>query len=241
MNPLRFAALAAVVPLCLSAADPAKPVDVSKLPLPVPRTVDFVKEVYPIFREACISCHGPEKQKGKYRMDSRDAAFKETDVGPAIVAGSSEKSAMIHMVAGLVDEMLMPPPSDKPGQSEPLTREQIGILRAWIDQGAVWPGGPVDVPQEIAFEAKVLPVFQQACGSCHGADAPKGGFTAVDRAAVLKGGAGYGVIVTPGDIKKSSLLTIISGLDEDLPEPARHKLTPRQIELVSQWIAQGAK
>ena len=225
----------------IQAAESAKPVDVSKIPLPVARPVDFVKEVYPIFKESCISCHGPEKQKGKYRMDSREALFKDTEVGPAVVAGSSEKSALIHMVAGLVDEMLMPPPSDKPGQSEPLTREQIGILRAWIDQGAVWPAGTVDVPRELTFDMDVRPVFQQACASCHGAEAPKGGFNAVDRAAVLKGGGGYGSVVTPGDLKKSSLITIISGLDEDLPEPAKHKLPPRQVELVKQWIAQGAK
>lgn len=241
MNTTPMIVLAALLTLELGAADSAKAVDVSKLPLPVPRPVDFVKEVYPIFKESCLSCHGPEKQKGKYRMDSKEAAFKETEAGPAIVAGSSEKSLIIHMVAGLVDEMLMPPPSDKPGQSVPLTPEQIGILRAWIDQGAVWPTGPVDVARVVTFESDIRPVFQQACGACHGADSPQGGFNAVDLAAVLKGGSNYGVIVAPGDLKKSSLLTIIAGKDEDLPEPAKHKLSPKQVDLVQQWISQGAK
>lgn len=241
MNTSRVAVIGALLSVGLSAAEPGKAVDVTKLPLPVARPVDFVKEVYPIFKESCISCHGPDKQKGKYRMDSREAAFKKTDEGPAIVAGSSEKSAMIHMVAGLIDEMLMPPPSDKPGQSVPLTAEQIGILRAWIDQGAVWPAGPVDVPRQLTFAADVLPVFQQACGSCHGSEAPKGGFNALELAAVLKGGSGYGSVITPGDLKKSSLITIISGRDEDLPSPEKHKLSARQIALVQEWISQGAK
>jgi len=244
MNFIRIGAIAAGAAswwMTLGAAEAPPSVDVSKIPLPVPRTVDFVKEVYPIFKESCISCHGPEKQKGKYRMDTREAAFKDTDYGPTIVPGSSEKSSVIHMVAGLVDEMLMPPPSDKPGQSEPLTREQIGILRAWIDQGARWPDGPVDVARELTFTADILPVFQAACAPCHGASDPKGGFNAVDLAAVLKGGENYGAVVSPGDLKKSSLITIISGQDEDLPEPARHKLSPKQIELVKEWIAQGAK
>lgn len=215
--------------------------DVSKLPLPVARPVDFVREVYPIFKESCISCHGPEKQKGKYRMDSREATFKDTDYGPTVVTGKSEQSSLIHMVAGLVDEMLMPPPSDKPGQSEPLTKEQIGILRAWIDQGALWPDGPVDVEKAVTFAQDIQPIFQAACASCHGLDAPQGSFNAVTLVSVLKGGENYGAVVVPGDAKKSSLITIISGLDEDLPQADKHKLSPKQVELVKRWIAQGAK
>lgn len=224
----------------LTAADASK-VDVSRIPPPVTRNVDFVADVYPIFKESCISCHGPEKQKGKYRMDTREATFKETDYGPTIVPGSSEKSSLIHMVADLIDEMLMPPPSDKPGQSEPLTPDQIGILRAWIDQGAAWPDGPVDVPRTLTFDADILPVFREHCGSCHGGTDPKGGFNAVTLATVLQGGENYGAIVRPGDAAKSALITVISGLDEDLPEPEKHQLTPKQIELVRQWIAQGAR
>jgi mono/diheme cytochrome c family protein len=123
----------------------------------------------------------------------------------------------------------------------PLTPEQIGVLRAWIDQGAVWPEGPVDVERPVTFAADIQPVFASACGSCHGADGPKGEFNALELAAVLKGGSGYGAVVVPGDPKKSSLITIISGLDEDLPQPDKHKLSPKQIELVKRWIAQGAK
>lgn len=241
MNASRFLAPGLLLTGLWLAADAAEPVDVSKLPLPVARPVDFVKEVYPIFKESCISCHGPDKQKGKYRMDTKEGAFKDTDYGPTIVPGKSEQSSLIHMVANLVDEMLMPPPSDKPGQSEPLTAEQIGILRAWIDQGAKWPDGPVDVEKPVTFAADIQPMLAASCGSCHGADAPQGGFNALSLATVLKGGENYGSIVTPGDLKKSSLLTIIQGQDEDLPQPEKHKLSPKQVELVKRWISQGAK
>ena len=229
-----------VLPLALVAAE-KKAVDVSKIPLPVPRKVDFVKEVYPIFKESCISCHGPEKQKGKYRMDSKEGAFKDSDYGPTIVPGKSAESSMIHMVCNLIDEMLMPPPSDKPGKSEPLTKEQIGILRAWIDQGAEWVAGADSYVKPVTFATDILPIFQQACASCHGAEAPKGEFAALTLVGVLRGGKAYGKVVTAGDVKKSSLITIVSGLDEDLPQPEKHKLTPKQIELVKKWIEQGAK
>lgn len=224
------------------AADKAKPVDVSKIPLPVPRKVDFEKEVYPMLKESCFSCHGPEKQKGKYRCDTKEGAFKDTDYGPTIVPGKSEQSSLIHMVCNLIDEMMMPPPSDKKGQSEPLTKEQIGILRAWIDQGAIWPTGPIqEFVKPVTFAVDIQPVFATACGACHTSAEAKGGFDATQLGTVLKGGNAYGKVVTPGDLKKSSLITIISGLDEDLPQPEKHKLTAKEIALVKKWIEQGAK
>ena len=224
------------------AADKAK-IDVSKLPLPVPRKVDFTADVYPIFKESCLSCHGPDKQKGKYRMDTKEGAFKVTeDHGPAIQAGKSEESAIIHMVCGLIDEMLMPPPSDKPGQSEKLTAAQVGILRAWIDQGAEWPDGPIrDVAKPVTFAGDIGPLLKTSCGECHSGAGAKGGFGIETAAAVLKGGSNYGAVVTPSNPGKSSLLTIIEGKDEDLPQPERHKLQPKQVKLVRTWIEQGAK
>jgi mono/diheme cytochrome c family protein len=218
-------------------------IDVSKMPLPVARKVDFTLEVYPIFKESCFSCHGPEKQKGKYRMDTREGAFKVTDdYGPSIKAGKSEESAIIHMVCDMIDEMRMPPPSDKPGQSEKLTREQIGILRAWIDQGAVWPDGPIqEVVKPVTFAGEIQPVFAQACGSCHTGAGAKGAFAVDTAESVLKGGSTYGKVVTPGNPAKSSLLTIVAGKDEDLPLPEKHQLPPKQLALVEKWISQGAK
>ncbi len=245
---MKFSLLAPLVfslalPLSLLAQDKkAKPVDVSRLPLPVPRKVDFTAEVYPILKESCFACHGAQKQKGKYRCDTKEGAFKGTDYGPTIVPGRSEQSALIHMVCGLVDEMLMPPPADKPGQSEKLTNEQIGVLRAWIDQGAVWPDGPItEVVKPVTFATDIQPLFAAACAACHSGPAAKGGFEAGSLEAVLKGGKTYGQAVTPGDLKKSPLITIVSGLDEDLPLPEKHKLPPKQLELVRKWVTQGAK
>lgn len=232
----------ALLPLAVFAADKPK-YDLAKIPPAVQRPVDFAKDVYPIFKESCHSCHGPNKQKGKYRLDTKEGAFKVSDdYGPAIKAGASAESSIILMCANLIDEMLMPPPSDKPGQSEPLTAEQIGILRAWIDQGAAWPDGPIqEVVKSVTFEADIRPIFKQSCAPCHAGASAKGGFAVDSLAAVLKGGGGYGAVVRAGNPAGSSLVTIVSGKDEDLPAPDRHRLAPKQIELVKQWIQQGAK
>ncbi len=106
----------------------------AKLPPATAHPVDFAKDIQPIFAKSCHSCHGPEKQKGEFRLDSKAAAFKGGEnYTPAIKPGDSAGSPLIHLVAGLVPDAKMP------AKGEPLTPEQIGLLRAWIDQGAVWP------------------------------------------------------------------------------------------------------
>lgn len=112
----------------------AATVDVSKLPPAATRPVEFMKDVQPIFAKSCVSCHGPEKQKGGYRVDSPAATLKGGEAySPAIKPGDSAGSPLIHLVAGLVPDSLMP------AKGDPLTAEQIGLLRAWIDQGAKFP------------------------------------------------------------------------------------------------------
>jgi mono/diheme cytochrome c family protein len=108
-------------------------VDVSKLPQPANRQVDFVRDVQPIFASRCYQCHGATKQEAEFRLDDKTIALKGGDLGPAIVPGKSAESLLIHFVGGLVDGKVMPK------KGERLSSEQIGILRAWIDQGANWP------------------------------------------------------------------------------------------------------
>jgi mono/diheme cytochrome c family protein len=108
--------------------------DVSKLPPPVARMVEFAREVQPLFERHCLQCHGAEKQRSGLRLDDKDSALKGGETyAPDIRPGRSAESPLIHFVAGLVPDMEMPP------KGERLTAEQIGILRAWIDQGAIWP------------------------------------------------------------------------------------------------------
>ena len=211
-------------------------IDVSKIPPASKEKVDFARDVYPIFKEHCISCHGPDKQKGKYRTDTKDGAFKAGENGFNILPGHSEKSPMILMVAGLIDEMLMPPP-----KAEPMTKDEIGILRAWVDQGAVWPDGPIpEYIKKVEFVRDIQPIFEKSCLECHGSSKQLGEFRLDQKEAALKGGKTYGQVIKAGDPAKSTFLIIISGKDEDLPLPEKHKLADKQIELVRRWIEQGA-
>ena len=98
---------------------------------PIPAAIDFQRDVQPIFREHCVSCHGPTQQFGGLRLDRRADALRggtQTDIGP----GNANGSRLYHRVIGTAFGQQMPPPG-------PLTREQTEIIRQWIDEGAAWP------------------------------------------------------------------------------------------------------
>jgi hypothetical protein len=109
-------------------------IDLSKLPPPATNHIDFTRDVRPILENSCIRCHGPEKPKSHFRLDNREDALKGGEKGVDIVAGDSGKSPLIHYITYLVEDMEMPPM----GKGDQLTPEQVGKLRAWIDQGVVW-------------------------------------------------------------------------------------------------------
>ena len=114
-----------------------KAIDVSKLPPAADKKgVTYDADIKPIFEKSCIKCHGPEKQKGKLRLDSLPATLKGGEDGKVVEAGDSAKSMLVHNVAHLGDEDLFMPPPDNKDKIPPLTKEQIGLIRAWIDQGA---------------------------------------------------------------------------------------------------------
>ena len=117
------------------AAPPQKAVDTSKLPPASGQKVDFASQVQPLFAQRCYACHGGAKHEGGLRLDIRAKAMAGGDSGPAILTAKSAQSRIIHYVAGLDEDVVMPPE----GEGERLTTAQVSLLRAWIDQGAHWP------------------------------------------------------------------------------------------------------
>ncbi len=103
------------------------------LPPAANRPVDFVADIQPIFKAACVKCHGPDKQSGGLRLDHRTAALAGAPSGKVILPGRSAESRLIQLVSGLDEDLVMPREGDR------LTPVQIGLLRAWMDQGAPWP------------------------------------------------------------------------------------------------------
>ena len=114
-----------------------KAVDVSKIPPASDKKgVTYEADIKPIFEKSCVKCHGAEKQKGKLRLDSLAATLKGGEDGKVVEVGDSAKSMLVHNVAHVGDEDMFMPPPDNKDKIQPLTKEQIGLIRAWIDQGA---------------------------------------------------------------------------------------------------------
>ena len=115
-------------------------VDVAKLPPAAAKQgVTFDGDIKPIFETACFKCHGPEveKPKGKMRADTRANVLKGGENGPDVTPGDLSKSPLIAQVAQITaDEDEYMPPKGNKAKIPPLTKEQVGLVRAWIEQGA---------------------------------------------------------------------------------------------------------
>jgi hypothetical protein len=133
------------------AAEPAKAT-------PGERKIDFAKDVRPLLEKHCLECHGPKKQESSFRLDVKTAAMRGGDVGRAIEPGKGGESTLIKAVMGTSDEV-----SQMPLDKKPLGAAEIAILRAWIDEGAVWPdsaAAPVkDSKDHWAFKAPERPAI----------------------------------------------------------------------------------
>jgi hypothetical protein len=129
----------------------ATEVDTSQLAAPADKQIDFIRDVKPILENNCLRCHGVERPKSGFSLTSRAGALKGGDQGIDIIPGESGRSPLVHYVSGLVEDMVMPP--ERTGLA--LSVEQIGILRAWIDQGLVWER----TEEPPAVEATATPIL----------------------------------------------------------------------------------
>jgi ankyrin repeat protein/mono/diheme cytochrome c family protein len=100
----------------------------TQLPPAASTKVDYDVDVRPILAQNCYSCHGPEAQQSGLRLDLRQNALRGGDYGPVIIPGDSAASKLIRRLVDGDGGVQMPP-------TGPLSSDEIGILRAWIDQG----------------------------------------------------------------------------------------------------------
>ena len=103
------------------------------LPPTANRNVDFTTDIKPLLKKYCFDCHGPGLDQGGFSMATRAQVLEGGETGPGIFVGNSISSALVHRISGLDTEQSMPPEGDR------MSPEEIGLIRAWIDQGAVWP------------------------------------------------------------------------------------------------------
>lgn len=123
--------------------------------LPVIKDIDkalvYKDIIAPILTQKCTSCHGPNKQKGKLRLDSQEWILKGGKSGATITAGNIEASEIIKRIVLPPDDEDHMPPKEK-GQ---LTTQQIKLIQWWVEKGASFAA----TVQELSPDAKIQPAL----------------------------------------------------------------------------------
>jgi len=96
--------------------------------------VDFERDIRPLFEIHCYACHGAKKQEAGLRLDQRKAALAGGELGADIVPGKSGESRLLAALLGTAEDV-----SQMPAEREPLSADQIALVKRWIDTGAPWP------------------------------------------------------------------------------------------------------
>jgi len=114
--------------------------------------VVFSRHIQPLFAKHCLECHGTDQQESGLRLDQPDAAYAKLESGAtAIVPGDPAASELFARVTSDDEFTRMPP------EGEPLTQQEIALLKRWIEQGAEfeahWSYQPIEQPE--------LPVVKQ--------------------------------------------------------------------------------
>lgn len=125
-------------------------------------TVDFVRDVKPILEGTCIHCHGPDKDEGGVRLDTKMAAFEANGDNPGVTPGDPNDSSVYWTTT--IDpkdpdegDLAMPP--EKEGA---LTLAQQTVLKTWIEEGAEWPEELVLVEQpRMRFKNNIEPLLRR--------------------------------------------------------------------------------
>jgi ankyrin repeat protein len=110
---------------------------------PATQTIDFARDVQPIFRQNCYGCHGPTQQMNGFRLDRRRDAMRGGTIA-MIGPGNSEASRLYLRLTGNQFGQQMPPTGALPP-------DKVAIVKAWIDQGAHWP-------DEVSGDVAPLPI-----------------------------------------------------------------------------------
>ncbi len=115
--------------------------------------IDFLGDVVPILDSHCVKCHGPNKQTMDVRLDLRSAILRGGGSGEIIQVGASAASRLIEVITEEDPDLRMPP------EGQPLRPDEIAVLRAWIDQGALGPEDShlLDKPLPWSFQPVVRP------------------------------------------------------------------------------------
>jgi hypothetical protein len=110
-------------------------------PVATSTPVSFSKDLAPILAKKCVACHGPEKSKGHFRLDSFDWLMKAGESKSApVVANQPAQSEVVRRITATDEDDRMPQKDD------PLPATQIALIKQWIQDGATFDGADPKAP-----------------------------------------------------------------------------------------------
>lgn len=104
-------------------------------PMAMGAEIDFYRDIYPVLKANCISCHNKTTTKGGLNMESPELMRKGGETGPGVIAGKSAESLVVQAASHQDPDLLMPPKNNKSGAVD-LKPDEVALLKSWIDQGA---------------------------------------------------------------------------------------------------------
>jgi WD40 repeat protein len=131
---LRILFLCAVGVIALGAENPPESIAIAITDLKRDKAVDFGTEIVPLFQKSCLACHNAKDAKGDLVLETPATILKGGESGPAVVPGKAVESLLLK-AASHQTKPFMPPKNNK-ADAKPLSAEELGLVKLWINQGA---------------------------------------------------------------------------------------------------------
>jgi len=101
--------------------------------------VSYLRDIKPILKSKCWSCHGSLKQEAGLRLDTAQFLKAGGDSGSPVDESEPGQTLLLQRIAATDEDERMPP------EGEPVSPEQIARIRQWIANGALGPSN--ETPQ----------------------------------------------------------------------------------------------
>ena len=207
---------------------------------------DFKRDIAPILQHACAQCHAVNTAMGRLRLVEEADLLRGGASGPAIVPGHSGDSLLVKRLLGLNDLPRMPM------GGAPLSSEQIGLIRSWIDgadfsaarSASTQTASSIETSNSTAAESpvyasQVRPILAARCYSCHGPDVQQNGLR-LDSLAAISKGSESGKVVIPGKSKDSRLVRRLLAQERPMMPYGGPPLSGSEVAVIRKWIDAGA-
>jgi len=194
----------------------------------------FERDVLPILRGKCLTCHGEKIQEAELDLGTQAGVKKGSSSGQIVVADKPEKSLLLEVL----HDGLMPPS----GEGLPLTVAEIEIVHQWVAAGAHF-ANPDNTLEPAVTERRISQIMLLRCAVCHNGQVKEGGLDLRSRSGMLKGGKSGPAINLKNPAESLLLERIHAGEMPPLRRLASVSvkvIENAEVEEVAEWIKLGA-